>query len=544
MSEVLNLFHTHSLVICFACYSRIVMNAVLEPVTCMVPVAHFILLLQMNHSILSTARQDVSSIVRWMDAVLTRVRLAPGESVKDVKPQVAIFVLNVEQRPPIAVALESSGNNEDLEGSLLSTINSEQELVSSKVDVAVLLPKSLTAQTSHIALAIFSDDRAFQDPPRKANSRIVSINMVGAPQLQSEQYVEIVFRPWAEMGDKSCVFWDFTLSGGAWSAEGCALVTSATGVHDVCRCSHLTHFAEIISPPGMEMDPIHRDVLDIISVLGCSLSLVGLLGIFLTGAAFRQWRAQLGNKILLHLSAAVSLNMLVFLITATGMLRTNIPCIILGVLLHYSVLASFCWMLVSAGLQFMRLVTVFGSQRISHLLLKACLFAWGAPLLPVTVLLSVDTEIYAPDTRGFCYPGGLAFYLAVLCPVLMIVTANLIVFGMILQRVFRSNAIKRHMQSGRKLAMRQVATSVLLFFLLGLSWVFGLLAGFSTVCAYLFCITATLQGFVLFLFFVLGEKKSRHYWIQSSATRNPITSTTSTPAERVALRQTDETTHL
>jgi hypothetical protein len=92
--------------------------------------------------------------------------------------------------------------------------------------------------------------------------------------------------------------------------------------------------------------------------------------------------------------------------------------------------------------------------------------------------------------------------------------------------------------------MRQVATSVLLFFLLGLSWVFGLLAGFSTVCAYLFCITATLQGFVLFLFFVLGEKKSRHYWIQSSATRNPITSTTSTPAERVALRQTDETTHL
>lgn len=520
------------------------MNAVLEPVTCMVPVAHFILLLQMNYSILSTDRQDVTSIVRSLDAVLTRVRLAPGESVEDVMPHVATFVLNVEQQPPIAVALESSGNIGDLEGSVLSIINSEQELMSSKVDVAVLLPQSLTAHISHIALAIFSDDRAFQDPAHKANSRIVSITMVGAPQFQSEQYVEIVFRPWAEMGDKSCVFWDFTLSGGAWSTEGCELVTSTAGVRDVCRCSHLTHFAEIILPPGVDMDPIHQTVLDIISVLGCSLSLVGLLGIFLTGAAFRQWRAQLGNKILLHLSAAVSLNMLVFLITATGMLHTNTPCIILGVLLHYSVLASFCWMLVSAALQFMRLVTIFGSQRIPHLLLKACLFAWGAPLLPVTVLLSVDIQVYAPDERGFCYPGGLAFYLAVLCPVLMIVTANMIVFGMILQHVCRGSAIKRHMQSERKLTMRQVATSVLLFFLLGLTWIFGLLAGFSTLCAYLFCITATLQGFVLFLFFVLGEKKSRHYWTRRSAIRKPNTSTSSTPAERVALRQRDETTHL
>jgi hypothetical protein len=462
----------------------------------------------------------------------------------DVKPQVAIFVLNVElQPPPMAVVLKSSGNNGDLGESSLSTVDSEEELKSPNMDVAVLLPQSPTAQTSHISLAIFNDDRAFQNPPNKVNSRIVSITMVGAPQIQGEKYVEIRFKPLAETGEKKCVFWDFTLSGGAWSAEGCELVASVAGVHDVCRCSHLTHFAEIIMPPGTEMDPGHQKVLAIISTLGCSLSLVGVLGIFLTGAAFQQWRAQLGNKILLHLSAAVSLNMLVFLITGTGMLRSNTACIILGVLLHYSVLASFCWMLVSAGLQFMRLVTVFGSQHIPHLLLKASLFAWGAPLLPVTVLLSVDTKIYAPHTGGFCYPGGLAFYLALLSPVVMIVTANLTVFGMILQHIFRGSAIRRHMKSWRKLAMRQVATSVLLFFLLGLSWVFGLLAGFSTLWAYLFCITATLQGFVLFLFFLLGDKKTRHYWTKSSATRNPIT-TTVTPPERLALRQGDDTIHL
>jgi hypothetical protein len=496
----------------------------------------------MNYSTLSTAREDVSVIVRRLDAVLTRVRLAPGESWKGIKPQLATFVLNMEQQPPVGVALETRGRSGGLEGSFLRTISSVHEIESPNVDVAVLLPRQLTTQFSHIALAIFSDDSAFQDPAHMPNSRIVSINMIGATELQNGQYVDIVFRPWQDRGNKTCVFWDFTLAGGAWSAEGCELLDSADTAHDVCRCTHLTHFAEIISPPGIEVDAAHRQVLDIISVVGCSLSLVGLLGIFFTGASFRQWRENLGNKILLHMSTAVAISMLAFLIVATGLLHTYVPCLILGVMLHYSVLASFCWMLVSAGLQFMRLMTVVGPQHISHLLLKVSLFAWGAPLLPVAVLLSVDLSSYTPDGRGFCYPGGLGFYLAVLTPVLMIVTANLIVFGMILQRVFGGHTIRRHMQSKRKLAMRQVTTTVLLFFLLGLSWVFGLMAGLSTVCAYLFCVTATLQGFVLFLFFVLGEKKARHYWTRGSAIRRPATSTTSTPAERMNLRRRDETT--
>lgn len=498
----------------------------------------------MNYSILSTARQEVSSVVRELDALLTRVRLSRGESVKNVREKVAIFVLNVEEQPPLAVALESNRNSEGLESSVLRTINSLEEIQSPKVEVAVLLPQSLMTSTSHIALAIFSDDSAFQDTRYEANSRILSLNMVDAPELQGEQYVDIIFRPRTENGDKTCAFWDFTLSGGAWSAEGCELKTSAVNAQDVCRCSHLTHFAEIISPPGKTLDPVHQGVLSIISIIGCSLSFVGLLAIFTTGAGFRHWRAQLGNKILLHLSTAVSINMLVFLITATELLHTGVPCIILGIMLHYSVLSSFCWMLVSALLQLKRLVIIFGYQHIPHLLLKASLFAWGVPLLPVAVLLAVDVNNYVPERRRFCYPEGLGFYLAVLCPVLMIVTANLLVCGMILHSVMRGSAIKSHRQTGRKLMMQRIATSVLLFFLLGLTWVFGLVAHLSTLFAYFFCITATLQGFVLFVFFVLGKKQSRFQWVKSSTERNFTTSTTSTPAERAPLRRRDETTVL
>ena len=517
------------------------MNAVLELITSLLPVAYFIFLLQVDYSVLSSEGQEMSSVTRELEAILTRVRLSPGESVKNVRKKVAIYVLNVEKKPPFAVALESNSSSEDLEGGVLRTLNSQEEIRSSPmVDVAVLLPQALISSTSHVALAIFSDESAFQDPRYKANSRIVSLNIVNASKLQGEQYVDIMFRPRIEMGGKTCAFWDFTLHGGAWSTKGCQLMVSGDNTHDVCRCSHLTHFAEIISQPDT-LDPVDQDILSIISIIGCSLSFVGLLAIFITGVAFRQWRAQLGNKILLHLSTAVSINMLVFLITATELLQTGVPCIILGVMLHYSVLASFCWMLVSALLQFKRLVIIFGSQDIPHLLLKASLFAWGVPLLPVAVLLAVDVNNYTPEGRSFCYPDGLGFYLAVLCPVLMIVMTNLLIYGMILHNVIRSSAIKSNRQPGRRLVMQSIATSVLLFFLLGLTWVFGLVAHLSTLFAYLFCITATLQGFILFIFFVLGKKESRIYWIKNSTERNFITYTASTPAERGPLRWRDDT---
>jgi len=499
-----------------------------------------------NDSILSTERQKVSSLLRGLDALLTRVRLSRGRSVQNVGVKVAIFVLNVEEKSNLTVALESDGSSEDLENSVLHTINSVEEIKSLKVDVAVQLPQSLMTSTSHVALAIFSDESAFHDPRYRANSRILSLNMVQASELQGEHYVDIVFRPRTEKDGKTCAFWDFTLNEGAWSTEGCQLLktSSAVNTHDVCRCSHLTHFAELITQPGSILDPVHRDALTIISIIGCSLSFVGLLAIFATGAAFRQWRAQIGNKILLHLSTAVSINMLVFLITSIELLHTGVPCIILGVMLHYSVLASFCWMLVSALLQLKRLVIIFGFQHIPHLLLKASLFAWGAPLLPIAILLAVDVNNYTSEGRRFCYPKGLGFYLAVLCPVLMIVTANLLVFGMILHSIFRGSPIKSHKQTGRKLVMQRIATSGLLFFLLGLSWVFGLVAHLSTVFAYLFCIIATLQGFVLFVFFVLGKKQSRFYWVKRSTERNVTSSTTSTPAERALWRSRDETTIL
>jgi 7 transmembrane receptor (Secretin family) len=111
-------------------------------------------------------------------------------------------------------------------------------------------------------------------------------------------------------------------------------------------------------------------------------------------------------------------------------------CIALGVLLHYSVLASFCWMLVSASLQFLRFVVVL-SSRPPHFLLKGVLFGWVLPSLPIIVLLIISPSKSYPHSApesGFCYPSGLRLILAVILPVACAVFANLTVsnfFGII-----------------------------------------------------------------------------------------------------------------
>lgn len=483
--------------------------------------------LQVDQSVLQRSQEHVRSVLLGLDAVIMRIRLQPGERVNTSTQHVTVFVLNVQLGRPAAIAVQGGVGRRSVDEISLADISSEKDPLPPETEAAVILPQSLDNATSHLSFAIFKEDSAFQDPKHndsRINSFVIGINMADGHELGKDQHVDILFKPRTREGHKECVFWDFELNGGGWSTDGCRLDSWPASQFDTCRCNHLTHFAQIIVPRRLPEDA----VLDVVSTVGCSLSLLGLIGVLLTGATSRRWSSRLGNKILMHLSGAEALNMLAFLIAAAGAAQGRAACIAVGVILHYSVLASFCWMLVSAGLQYLRLVSVLGAHHTSHLLLKSSLFAWGAPLLPVCVLLAVDVELYKQDESEFCYPVGLAFYLAVLCPVLLVIIINVSVYGTILHTVFARSSVRRHMQVKRTFWTRRVATSVLLFFLLGLSWVFGLLCSFSTVFVYLFCITATLQGFVLFLFFVLGERETRGHWFSKETTSPPTSGCTQT----------------
>lgn len=303
---------------------------------------------------------------------------------------------------------------------------------------------------------------------------------------------------------------------------------------DACQCTHLTHFAEILVPRTVfsELDEM---ILEILSVIGCCLSIFGLTVVAITAILFRSWRRDFNNKIWLQLCLAVLLLVTCFLITVFVKFRTyTLGCMFLGVLIHYSVLASFCWMLVAAIISYKRLVKVFNRDG-SHKLLRASAFAWGVPIAIVGILLASAPSSYQRQfddinsTSSFCYPSGLSLWLAVYAPIAIMLLANWTLFIIILRSIFGNKRIERH--GDTKEAKRCASVSCLLTFLFGLPWIFGLLAQ-NVVASYLFVLTATFQGFILFIFFVVGNKKTRDLWLNKlkirQSLRVPVTTSTYT----------------
>lgn len=277
----------------------------------------------------------------------------------------------------------------------------------------------------------------------------------------------------------------------------------------------------------------NEDALEMLTIIGCVLSIFGVIVVGVTSAMFRSWRREFSNKIWFQLCISIFILALSFLVIIFSKFdHYNVFCMLFGIVLHYSVLSSFCWMLVAAVLSYRRLVLVF-TRDASHKLLRASAFSWGAPFAVIGVLLSIAPHSYSgrfvdkTPSGSFCYPSGLALWLSVYVPIALILFVNWTLFGLIVRSVFASSRIQRHGDTNE--AFRCASVSCLLVFLFGLPWVFGLFA-FNIVAAYLFTLTATYQGFILFLFFVVGNKKTRDLWLNKlkiKQTRKvPVTSST------------------
>ncbi|KAM8706070.1 hypothetical protein ACLKA7_010370 [Drosophila subpalustris] len=423
----------------------------------------------------------------------------------------------------------------------------------SDLEVATYLPVELWQQlknkgATYLILKIYGHDGLFvensQQRNRRPRSKVLSITIPGLAAVTLPQALPILLRnenhrqpdQRALKTGSGCGYWNYQ----TWLSDG--IVTSADTNTDmlrdpiiVCQTRHLTQFSYLVGGSyrtddlGNEVlvSPINERVLDIISIVGCSLSLFGVLGIFLTAALFKSWRSQASTKVLLHLCLAMTLQMVLFVFINTDDISeqlvsqgNNTPCVILGALLQYSILVLFCWMLIIAFLQFQRYVTVIGIERPRHYILKAALVAWLLPLLPTLLVACIDPQSYLPtktqlatDT-GICYPSGYGLTFGVVLPVTLITVANLVIFVYVFYSISHSLGQSVH-RAERKLVHKQIRLSVLLFFLLGLSWIFGVFAFMQAGVAfsYLFCLTATMQGFVLFIYFVVLDELNRKAWL-------------------------------
>ncbi|XP_050735928.1 uncharacterized protein LOC127008236 [Eriocheir sinensis] len=419
----------------------------------------------------------------------------------------------------------------------------EEELVrkESRVDwrrsqVTLILPNDLTRRVAaqegiaagrgaaggrvQLTFAVFRNPKLFQDdttfPNHTVDGHIVQASYGGHSVAHLRHPVMIYFKIGREGNGSKCVFWDFQENGGrgGWSTEGC-WSGDRHGEHQLCLCNHLTSFARLVTFDGVGATGVHAVILDTISIIGCALSIFSLLLVLFTFLLFQKWRRRLSNKILASLATAILCSLVVFL---AGIQQTLIPelCRAVAVALHYFILASFGWMLVEAVHQYLKFVKVVGTY-IPRFMWKASVCAWGAPLLPIIVVLVYDSTLYDSDQGSedkICWMSSTTFKFAFLPPLAAIMATNLVLFVLIVHSATCGRVRITSTLSERQLRLTQLRMAVSVFFLLGFTWVFGLLAFWrpSLVFSYLFCISNTLQGFFIFIFHVFRERDARRLW--------------------------------
>ncbi|XP_018326590.1 uncharacterized protein LOC108737907 [Agrilus planipennis] len=396
----------------------------------------------------------------------------------------------------------------------------------------LIAQNNLTEGDFKIAIMIYYNESFFQTGKKEVDSKIISISIPGYSNLLP--FSVPVFFKREENDDydsnktRRCAFWNYGIdapnSKGQWSSVGVEKSNLFENSIDSCIYSHLTHFALLVSNVPLLvneddnvtyviLEPEKNKELEIITLLGCVLSFCGILGIYLTAVLFSSWRRKTGNKILLQLSNATLLILAGLYLLDTANLQNTVWCTILGILLHYAILAKFSWMLVSALMQLYRFVKVIGPMP-SHIFLKSLIVGWVLPLIPVVVATTVKFEAYGTE---MCYPRNETLYFGVLLPILLILLVNVYVFVAVMNNIRKSHAKFSHVS--KDMLRRELYLAILLSFLLGIPWLFGLMIEVSyfsnflqTLFEYLFCIFASIEGFVLFFFYILLDSATRKMW--------------------------------
>ncbi|XP_052088306.1 adhesion G protein-coupled receptor L3-like [Mytilus californianus] len=340
-------------------------------------------------------------------------------------------------------------------------------------------------------------------PNRSVGSDVISVSFDQAIHILTEN-ITIRF----EQNKKvqytdpkiSCGYWNF--SGRSWAENGCYLKETEANV-STCTCNHLTNFAILMSPSDVEISDQHEKALEIITFVGCGLS---ILGCFLTLIIYYVFWRYVKNEwtvILANMCVVLIIGYSVFL-SSTNVTENEIACIIVTAVLHYVFLVVFFLMLCE-GISVARSVTVVFKRK-SELRLYLS-FAWVVSLVIVGITLGV-TRLKGYHSEKYCWLNTNNFvFMAFVGPALLIILINIGIIIVVLRAIYSTNAMMN--ERLKKKVRAGVKCMVILLPVLGLSWLFGILAynEDTIIFQYLFGITTSLQGFFIFIRDAVSNKK-------------------------------------
>ncbi|KAK3705871.1 hypothetical protein RRG08_058952 [Elysia crispata] len=484
-------------------------------------------------------------ILQAADRVGALVQLPPGDSKERVvSGGLGLEVWTLEEKAPgsniiVGIKMLSDGSQEMVTYEQLVSQFSDMEVKYDGTDAAIYLPEQFLRNYANsgngsevrLAMNVYKVTSLYRDPRngegdgvnRTLNSKVIAAQLLvdgksitdlgGYKVLTVFQPTGLVLPTEDRPNRTVCVFWDFSANqdAGGWSSDGCRYGRTQDG-RDVCECDHLTNFAVLVSfYDQSELE--HKEILGYITIVGLSLSIAGLAMSMLSFIFIKKLRKGRPQQTLFQLSLALLLSWVVFL---AGIERTSNHdgCIAVAALLHYLILASFMWMLMEGLLQYLLFVRVMNSY-FTHYMWKTSIPSWGLPVIPVIIILAIDTELYKGGD-DYCWMDLDAFYYGFAIPVGLIILTNLVVFVLVTISLCRRKDMSKHSSQTSNQTVVNIRASFICFCVLGLSWIFGFLAieDARLVFQYLFCITASLQGFIVFLMMTARDKQVRQYWME------------------------------
>ncbi|GAA6225904.1 adhesion G-protein coupled receptor G5-like [Lates japonicus] len=316
-----------------------------------------------------------------------------------------------------------------------------------------------------------------------------------------------------ETQNPECVFYNFSRK--EYSKDGCLTLWERGQSHITCSCDHLTYFGVLMV--SAHLDPKDQEILSYITLIGCSISLFALVITVVIFITNRTVRGDVSMKIHINLAIALILLNLHFLPSHTvAALSSTGLCLYMAIAVHYSLLATFSWMALEGFHIYLLLVRVFNIY-VKRYLLKLSVVGWGIPAVIVSLVVIIDRDAYGhvpldssnSNSTLICYIANSTVKVVTTMGLFgLVFIFNVILFGVTIRRIV---SLRHSKESDCDRAKRDACTLLGISTLLGITWglVFFSFGYLTTPGLYLFCTLSSLQGFFLFLWFVMSLRKHR-----------------------------------
>ena len=274
-----------------------------------------------------------------------------------------------------------------------------------------------------------------------------------------------------------------------------------------CECHHLTNFALLLDVSQTGNDP---QFLSVLTWIGSALSLFGLAVVIITHSIIREIRVRPTSKIILRLSISLFLLLVLFLGLADNRKgrQSCITCKVSSGLIHYFLLLVFAWMLLKAITIFLMATKPmqWRSLHQSKFINCATILAIILPAIIAIVVGVTNRKNIDSETKYCLVREGYPFYLGVLAPIVLTLIFNVGVLCTVAVRLGESSLV-----SDGLTLKQQCKSALLMCMLLGGTWLFALFAVGDgiLVLQVIFVVLTTLQGFFVFLMFVVFNERVR-----------------------------------